>query len=215
MRANSKSSLAQTVRREEGQTQHRCRNSINQDFSFPPFCLCLLQMENDNSVHDVAPECVEESQVPPPQPEPSTVPSEGTVGGGGNGDGQVVPEAAYTDELDIYVNPIDDDGWVRQADLVCLDQLRDSEDIPVKQDLLTTFMSTNTEVAATLRSDPILEGMMWQERFIDDYKRRELAKDEVKATDYKKQMLERFRQTRTATADSIEDRPTAAATSEL
>lgn len=92
-----------------------------------------------------------------------------------------------------YMNPVQDDTWVRHAELVQLETLKDTEDgAEIKEEVLRDYQATKKVV----EPDPVLEGMLYQERFMEDYKSQKSRQDKVKAMSYKETMLKNFRQRR-------------------
>lgn len=114
------------------------------------------------------------------------------------------PEAARE-----FVNPVEDDTWLRHADLVRLEQLRSvsDEDVDAKRALMREYATSTQPTAdsrvpvtaasadATMNSSEaaIVEGMEWQEKFLDEYKRQNASEDKNKALTYKQKMMENFR----------------------
>lgn len=92
-----------------------------------------------------------------------------------------------------YINPVQDDTWVRHAELVRLENLKDTDEgAEIKEEVLRDYQATKP----VIEPDPVLEGMMYQERFMSDYKSQSSRHDKVKAMSYKDSMLKNFRQRR-------------------
>lgn len=113
-----------------------------------------------------------------------------------------------------YMNPVEDDTWVRHADLVHVEELRavNADDVAAKRALLQGYASSaggpSTSASATkattghlsTSNNPhtseaaaIMEGMAWQEKFLTDYKKQNGFEDKGKALGYKQKMMENFR----------------------
>eukprot|EP00796_Vickermania_ingenoplastis_P013268 gene13268-9111_t len=92
-----------------------------------------------------------------------------------------------------YINPVQDDTWVRHAELVRIDDLKETEyAAEVREELLRDHQAAkkNTD------PDPVMEGMAYQEKFMSDYKNQSSRQDKVKASSYKDNMIKNFRRRR-------------------
>ncbi|CCW62818.1 unnamed protein product [Phytomonas sp. EM1] len=117
-----------------------------------------------------------------------------------------------------YVSPLQDDSWVRQSVFVHIEELADpNTEMVHKKELLrahalasmrkmTADKISNSDMPADMinddenllveiprRKDPILEGIEYQERFLEQYKIEHFAEDRVRASNYKQIMLQGYR----------------------
>lgn len=93
-----------------------------------------------------------------------------------------------------YLSCINDDTWVRHAELVRLSDLKESDDEEVvKQEVLRTFIEERRQSGADTQKDPIMEGILWQEKFMEEYKRDHRSEDKQEAGNYKAFLMDKFR----------------------
>ncbi|EPY37926.1 hypothetical protein AGDE_06007 [Angomonas deanei] len=92
-----------------------------------------------------------------------------------------------------HLQPIIDDSWIREEELVHLDDLRENEGGErIKRELLQNYQVK----ARGSTINPVLEGMNYQEMFFAQYNQNERYTDQFAAEKYKKQNLENYRQRR-------------------
>ncbi|KEG15396.1 hypothetical protein DQ04_00091300 [Trypanosoma grayi] len=97
-----------------------------------------------------------------------------------------------------YLSCINDDTWVRHAELVNLSDLQETEhEEAVKEEVLRTYIDERRRSRADVPRDLIMEGILWQERFMEEYKRDQRSQDRTEATSYKQSLMESFRTKRT------------------
>ncbi|KAH8603480.1 hypothetical protein ERJ75_001826400 [Trypanosoma vivax] len=97
-----------------------------------------------------------------------------------------------------YLSCVNDDTWVRQAELVKLSDLKESEhEDAVKKEVLSTYIEERMKTDG-VRRDPVMEAFLWQEEFMKDYKENKHTQDRSEATNYRKQLMEKFRKNRSA-----------------
>ncbi|ORC88311.1 uncharacterized protein TM35_000171830 [Trypanosoma theileri] len=96
-----------------------------------------------------------------------------------------------------YLNCINDDTWVRHAELVRLSDLKETpHEEAVKEEVLRSYIEERRRSNAELPRDLIMEGILWQEKFMDEYKKEHRSQDKEEASNYKKALMERFRNKR-------------------
>ncbi|KAH9578821.1 hypothetical protein LSM04_005450 [Trypanosoma melophagium] len=93
-----------------------------------------------------------------------------------------------------YLNCINDDTWVRHAELVHVSDLKETpHEEAVKEEVLRTYIEERRRSNAELPRDLIMEGILWQEKFMDEYKKEHRTHDKEEASNYKKSLMESFR----------------------
>ncbi|KAG5470571.1 hypothetical protein LSCM1_01815 [Leishmania martiniquensis] len=96
----------------------------------------------------------------------------------------------------LHLQPLQDDSWIRHAEIVHMDNFVDTEGGErVKQEILKEYTEVK-ERQGTHRSDPILEGMMYQEQFMEAYRKDAHNADADKAHSYRSKLLEEHRRAR-------------------
>lgn len=98
--------------------------------------------------------------------------------------------------ISLQVQPIEDDTWIRTEQIVHMEQLADTEvGESVKAEVLKEYKE-ELERQGNYRTDPILQGMLYQEKFMEEYQRGERSDDAAKAKSYRHRLVEDFRRTR-------------------
>ncbi|KAG5470984.1 hypothetical protein CUR178_02291 [Leishmania enriettii] len=98
--------------------------------------------------------------------------------------------------VSLHLQPLQDDTWIRHAELVHMDNFVGTEGGErVKQEVLKDY-THEKERLGTYRSDPILEGMVYQERFMEAYRKDAHTADADKAHTYRSRLLEEHRRAR-------------------
>lgn len=106
-----------------------------------------------------------------------------------------------------FMNPVEDDTWVRQTQLVKLEALRaGNDDVAAKRALLAEHTSCPNHTLrrtadGVVQSEEasIIAGMEWQGKFIKEYKQQSASEDRNRALDYKEQMVQKFRNKQSTT----------------
>lgn len=94
-----------------------------------------------------------------------------------------------TEEAKEYMNPVQDDTWVRHAEFVKIESLTETAPAAeIKKEILRDYQSSKK-----IEPDPVLEGMLFQEKFMNEYKESSSRQDTVKAMGYREQMMQEFR----------------------
>lgn len=89
-----------------------------------------------------------------------------------------------------YMNPVQDDTWVRHAEFVKMENLTENDHAAeMKEEILREYQASKKRV----EPDPVLEGMLYQEKFMNEYKNSNSRQDKVKAMSYKESMMQNFR----------------------
>ncbi|CAJ1033962.1 hypothetical protein Q4I32_006636 [Leishmania shawi] len=97
----------------------------------------------------------------------------------------------------LHLQPLQDDTWIRHAPIVHMDNfVQTATEERVKQEILKDYTEAK-ERLGTNRPDPILEGMMYQEQFMEAYRKDAHTVDADKAHSYRRQLLENHRRART------------------
>ncbi|EKF33258.1 hypothetical protein MOQ_002881 [Trypanosoma cruzi marinkellei] len=93
-----------------------------------------------------------------------------------------------------YLSCINDDTWVRHAELVHLSDLKETphEEL-VKKEVLRTFIEERSRSGVMMPRDLIMEGILWQERFMEEYKKEQRSQDNKEASNYKESLMSSFR----------------------
>ncbi|KAF8279378.1 putative Paraflagellar Rod Proteome Component 9 [Trypanosoma cruzi] len=101
-----------------------------------------------------------------------------------------------------YLSCINDDTWVRHAELVQLSDLKETphEEL-VKKEVLRTFIEERRRSGLEVPRDLIMEGILWQERFMEEYKREQRSQDKKEASNYKQSLMSKFRTKRTGVSE--------------
>ncbi|GET91506.1 hypothetical protein, conserved [Leishmania tarentolae] len=95
-----------------------------------------------------------------------------------------------------HMQPIQDDTWIRTAEIVHMENFVDTEDGKrIKKEILKEYVDEKAR-QGTLRSDPILEGMMYQEQFMEEYRKEARTDDAGKAQSYRLKLMEQHRRAR-------------------
>lgn len=90
-----------------------------------------------------------------------------------------------------YMDPVQDDSWVRHADFVKIENLIETENAAtVKEEVLREYQASKKAADP----DPVLEGMIYQEKFMNEYKQKASVQDKARAMSYKEKMMQNFRQ---------------------
>ncbi|CBH18549.1 hypothetical protein, conserved [Trypanosoma brucei gambiense DAL972] len=92
-----------------------------------------------------------------------------------------------------YLSCINDDTWVRHAELVNMSDLKETEsEEVVKEEVLRAYIEERRR-SNTERRDLVMEGIQWQERFMEEYKRDQRTRDMSEAASYKQGLISSFR----------------------
>lgn len=90
-----------------------------------------------------------------------------------------------------YMDPVHDDSWLRHAEFVKMNSLMETEQAAaVKEEILRDYQASKK----ASEPDPVLEGMIYQEKFMKEYKQSSSIQDKVKALSYKEQIMQKFRE---------------------
>nr|CCC95998.1 unnamed protein product [Trypanosoma congolense IL3000] len=92
-----------------------------------------------------------------------------------------------------YLSCINDDTWVRHAELVNFSDLRDTETGEVEKEKVLRSYIEERRRNNNERRDLVMEGILWQEKFMEEYKRGQRTQDGTEATNYKKALMSKFR----------------------
>lgn len=99
----------------------------------------------------------------------------------------LVPSSEVAKE---YMNPVQDDTWVRHAELIKIEDLKDTEVAnDVKDEILQDYQANKKDQSM----DPVLKKMIDEEKFINEYKCSHSRQDKVKAMSYKESMMQKYR----------------------
>lgn len=115
---------------------------------------------------------------------------------GSNNPSTDVLEMPSEDFVSLQLQPLQDDTWIRQEQIVHMENLVDTEGGErVKKEILKDFMEEKVR-QGTYRMDPILEGMMYQENLMREYRKNQHSEDAAKAQSYRQQLMDEHRRAR-------------------
>lgn len=116
-----------------------------------------------------------------------------TVGGTTTTD---VLEMPSEDFASLHLQPLQDDTWIRQEQIVHMEDLVETEGGErIKKEILKDYIEEKAR-QGTYRPDPILEGMMYQENLMREYRESKHTEDAAKAQSYRQQLMEEHRRAR-------------------
>ncbi|KPI90792.1 hypothetical protein ABL78_0025 [Leptomonas seymouri] len=99
----------------------------------------------------------------------------------------------------LHLQPLQDDTWIRQEQLVHMENLVDTEGGErIKKEILKDYIEDKAR-QGTFRTDPILEGMMYQEGLMREYCKNQHSEDAAKARSYRQELMEKHRKSRAIT----------------
>ncbi|AYU81723.1 hypothetical protein, conserved [Leishmania donovani] len=100
------------------------------------------------------------------------------------------------DFASLHLQPIQDDTWIRNAEIVHMENFVETEDGKrIKREILREYVEEK-ERQGTFHPDPILEGMIYQEKFMEAYRTNGRTVDADKAQSYRLKLLEKHRRAR-------------------
>lgn len=100
--------------------------------------------------------------------------------------------------IEYHMQPIEDDSWIRHEEIVHIEDLTENErGQTIKKSILQDYRCV-IEQNGGARMDPILEGMLYYESFMDDYRSSSYKNDSNKAHCYRTSLVEQFRKKHTA-----------------
>lgn len=96
----------------------------------------------------------------------------------------------------LHLQPLQDDTWIRQEQIVHMENLVETEGGErIKKEILKDYIEAKAR-EGTYRTDPILEGMMYQENLMRNYQKSQHTADAAKARSYRQQLMEEHRRAR-------------------
>lgn len=100
------------------------------------------------------------------------------------------------DFASLHLQPLQDDTWIRQEQIVHMENLVETEGGErIKKEILKDYIEEKAR-NGTYRTDPILEGMPYQENLMREYRKGQHSEDAVKAQSYRHQLMEEHRRAR-------------------
>ncbi|KAG5496229.1 hypothetical protein JKF63_02530 [Porcisia hertigi] len=97
---------------------------------------------------------------------------------------------------DLLLQPLQDDRWIRHAEIVRMDNFVDTENGQrVKEEILREYI-VEKQRQGTYHPDPILEGMLYQEQFMAAYRKESHSADASAARSYREKLMGEHRRAR-------------------
>lgn len=116
-----------------------------------------------------------------------------TVGEGHNTAMLTMPTEEFAS---LHLQPLQDDTWIRTAEIVHMENLVETEGGErIKREILKDYIEEK-ERQGTYQTDPILEGMLYQEQFMAAYRKDAHDEDAGKARSYRARLMEDHRRAR-------------------
>lgn len=100
------------------------------------------------------------------------------------------------DFASLHLQPLQDDTWIRQEQIVHMENLVETEGGErIKKEILKDYIEEKAR-QGTYKTDPILEGMLYQENLMRDYRQSRHTEDAATAKTYRQKLMEEHRRAR-------------------